>query len=207
MGHLVLKTAPTVYPVSRTEVKKQLEIAAAITYHDEHIDRLIKAATEEVQQRAGRTLLTTVWQWVMDKFPSGSKSIILPMPPLQYVVSITYLDTAGASQTFSSATGYKALTAREPGEVVLRYNQTWPETYDENDVVTVEYRAGYHASILPAAGEWIKQALLILVQAYWLRDHSQPFDRFTLAADRIIMAHRCGDEFCDYQRGDETDVA
>lgn len=201
MGHLVLKTAPTVYPVSRTEVKKQLEIAAAITYHDEHIDRLIKAATEEVQQRAGRTLLTTTWQWVTNGFPSGSKSFIIPMPPLKTVSSITYYDTDGASQTLSSSV-YKVLTAREPGEIALKYNQEWPETYDEPDVVTVEFTAGYHATTLPAAQEWIRHAILILAQAYWLRDNSQPFERFTTAADRIILANRCGDEFCDYLRGD-----
>jgi uncharacterized phiE125 gp8 family phage protein len=205
VGHLVLKTAPTVYPVTLTEVKTQLAVASAIAYHDAALERLIRAATEEVQQRSGRTLLTTTWQWVLDGFPSGSKSIYLPMPPLLAVSSVTYVDTDGDTQTLSGTTDYKALTSREPGEVALRYNQTWPETYDENDVVTVEYTAGYHATTLPARCEWIKQAILVLVQAYWLRDHSQPFDRFTLAADRVIMSHRCGDEFVDYLRGDETD--
>jgi uncharacterized phiE125 gp8 family phage protein len=196
MGALIVTVPPTTFPVSLAEAKKQVEVATAITHHDDHLTRLIKAATAEVESRTGRTILTTTYELHLDDFPSGSNPIILPRPPLQTVASVAYVDGNGDSQTLSTDV-YKVITSREPGEIVFKYGQTWPEVYDESDSITITYNGGYgdEEGDLPDVCEWIKEAILILVHAYWLRDHSQPFERFTLAADRIIEAHRVGDDF------------
>jgi uncharacterized phiE125 gp8 family phage protein len=185
--------------VSLAEAKKEVEVATAITYHDDHLTRLIKAATQQAMVRSGRQLLSCRFRLTIDAFPTGNGRIALPYPPLQSVDEIRYYDAAGVQQTLS-ADVYRVLTAREPGEICLQFGQSWPTVYDEPDAVEVEYTAGVAdtAAELEAEDEWYRQAILILVKAYWLRDHSQPYDAEIRAADLILEAHRCGDDFVQF---------
>jgi len=197
---LKLVTPPTEQPVTLDEAKKQVEIATSVEYHDDHLQRLIKAATEAAQVRAGRQILTATYRLTLDEFPAESDSrILVPMPPLQSVSSIAYLDSNGVSQTLAT-TYYRALTDREPGEIILRYGQTWPSTYDEPQAVTINYLAGIAdtAAELGDKDEWIKEAILLLVQAFWLRDFGQVNGKIFERVDQILEAHRCGDDFFQY---------
>jgi uncharacterized phiE125 gp8 family phage protein len=185
--------------VSLAEAKKQVEVAEAITYHDEHLTRLIKAATQQATVRSGRQLLATGYRLTIDGFPRGSDRISLPLPPLKSVESVKYYDANGEQQTLSEDV-YRVLAEREPGEICLRYGQTWPTVYDEPDAVEIEYTAGLAetADDFTLDDEWYRQAVLLLVQAFWLRDHNQTYDRILRAADLILEAHRCGDDFVEY---------
>ena len=185
--------------VSLSEAKKQVEVADAITYHDAHIERLILAATQQATVRSGRQLLQTGYRFTFDAFPYGTGRIPLPFPPLVSVESIKYYDIDGVQQTLDAGE-YRLLTAREPGEICLRYGKTWPDVYDEPDAVQVEYLAGVAALAedLGPEEEWFRQAILLLVQAFWLRDHDQQYERIMRAADLILEAHRCGDDFVVY---------
>jgi uncharacterized phiE125 gp8 family phage protein len=191
------ETAPLA--VSLAEAKKQVEVASAITYHDDHLTRLIKAATQQATERSGRQLLTSGYRLTIDAFPRGSGNIPLPFPPLRSVESVKYYDEDGDQQALSTDV-YRVLDAREPAEICLKHDQSWPSTYDEPDVVTIEYLAGVAdtAAELGPEDEWYRQAILLLVQAYWLRDHDQVYDRLLKAADSILEAHRCGDDFVPY---------
>jgi uncharacterized phiE125 gp8 family phage protein len=64
------------------------------------------------------------------------------MPPLQEVVSVQYLDGAGALQTLSADT-YKVSTHRRPGRVWLASGKSWPGTKDEREAVTITFKAGF----------------------------------------------------------------
>lgn len=187
--------------VSLTEAKKEVEVAEAITYHDADLTRLIKAATQQATVRSGRQLLTAGYRFVIDAFPLGRNTICLPFPPLQSVESIKYYDAAGDQQTLSTDV-YRVLTAREPAEICLKFGQAWPTVYDEPDAVEIEYLAGVAdtAEDLQPEDEWYKQAILLIVRAFWLRDHGQPYEAVMRAADLILEAHRCGDDFEEYGR-------
>ena len=201
MGYaLKLVTPPTEQPVTLDEAKKQVEIATSVEYHDDHLLRLIKSATEAAQVRAGLQILTATYRLTIDAFPAESDSrILVPMPPLQSVSSIAYLDSNGVSQTLAT-TYYRVLTDREPGEIILRYGQTWPSTYDEPQAVTINYLAGIADTTaeLCDKDEWIKEATLLLVQALWLRDFGQVNGKIFERVDQILEAHRCGDDFFQY---------
>lgn len=197
---LKLVTPPTEQPVTLDEAKKHVEIASGIEYHDEHLLRLIKAATEHAQVKAGRQILTATYRLTLDDFPSTDEGrITLPNPPLQSVSSITYSDANGATQTLAT-TVYKVLADSEPGQVCLKYGQDYPSVYDEPGSVAITYLCGEADTgyELGDAAEWIKQAILLLVQAYWLRDAGQPYDRVLTAAENILQSHRCGDDFVLY---------
>jgi uncharacterized phiE125 gp8 family phage protein len=197
---LKLVTPPTEQPVTLDEAKKQVEIASSVTYHDDHLLRLVKAATEQATVRSGRQMLTATWRLSLDDFPADR--ISLPMPPLQSVSSITYYDANGTQQTLAT-TYYKVLTDLEPGQVVLKWGQDWPTVYDEPGSVSITFLAGEAdtAYELGDRHEWFKQAVLLLVQAQWLRDFQQPYERIERAAEMILESHRCGDDFVKY--GDE----
>jgi len=141
-GFWKLKTggAPAVEPVTNAEVKRH--IAYADTDRDADIDAMIEAARTAIEENIGRALITSTWQLKLDEFPGGGADVMLPMPPLQSVTSITYTDVDGNSQTFAAAK-YVVDTFAEPARIALAADQTWPSTYGEINVVTVEFVAGF----------------------------------------------------------------
>lgn len=125
---------------------------------------LVRTAREMVETITRRALLTQTWDWVFDAFPSEN-TMVLPLPPLQSVTSITYVDTDGNSDTVSSA-DYIVDTDSEPGRIVLKTDSTWPATtLRAANGVTVRFVAGYGDAVTDVP--WpIQQALLLLV-GHW----------------------------------------
>ncbi len=131
---------PTEEPVSLEEAKAHARITDSNS--DGVIDSFIVVAREACEGFTGRGLLTQTRQLVLDRFVD-----IIPLPyaaPLQSVSSITYYDTNGALQTLATSV-YDVDTIVRPAEVVLKPNQTWPETQYEriNGAVTIEYIVGW----------------------------------------------------------------
>jgi len=158
---LVQVTAPTVEPVSLTEAKVHLRVD--ITDDDSLIAALIVAARQYVEVLTRRQLITATWDLVLDTWPDGD-TILVPLPPLQSVTSITYKDSADTVYTMP-AMDYIVDTAEEPGRIVLAYGKTWPSTilYPVG-AITIRFTAGYGDAL--AVPQAIKQAILLLV-GHW----------------------------------------
>ena len=137
-------TAATTAALTVAEVKTHLRISQTDDEEDDYIETLIEAATDCFEIHTNRQLITATWAYTMSEFPaSDSGYISLPYPPLQSISSITYYDTAGDSQTFSSDY-YQVDTTVEPGRVYLEPTYTWPNTeVDRRNAVTVTFKAGY----------------------------------------------------------------
>lgn len=160
--HLRLDTAGSpAAPVDATYVRTLRDVAVA------HLD-----GAEGV---LGRALLTQTWRLHLDQFPEGSwrgwerdlaeVAIVLPLPPLQSVTSISYVDADGQTQTLASSQ-YQVVNRRQrPSFVVEAVNGSgWPGTEDRPQAVTVTFVAGYGAAAdVPAP---IRQAILLLT-AQW----------------------------------------
>lgn len=113
------------------------------------IESLIGAAREIFEQETGRQLLTATWEMHLDRFPAGHDPIRIPRPPLAEVVSITYVDSAGATQTWSD-TEYtvRALTgtfARQ-GQITPKPDNQYPTTRAVPGAVTIRFTCGYGAA-------------------------------------------------------------
>lgn len=123
----------------------------------------------------GRALVTQTWVVKLPAFPCG-EIVSLPLPPLQSVSSITYLDSSGSSQTLS-ASKYDVVTGGQIGRgyVRLAYGQAWPSTYEHPEAVTVTFVAGYgsSASDVPAN---IRSAGLLLVEDLYRHRAAQSVD-------------------------------
>lgn len=143
---LTLVTAPTVNPVTNAEVYEHLRVpltgSPAAPVDESHITALISAAVGYVDAKngvLGRALVTQTWDMKLDRFPAV---ICVPLPPLQSVTSITYVDSNGDSQTLSSLL-YTVDTSTEPARIIPAYNESWPSTRGHIDDVTIRFVAGY----------------------------------------------------------------
>lgn len=129
---------------------------------DEVVQALVKAARKRVERGTELALLTQTVEVKVDGF-WGSCALELPMPPLQSVESIQYVDTAGVVQTLDPAT-YVVSTHRRPGRVWLAYGKSWPATRDVPEAVTVTFKAGFGdepADLLAAAPNLVHAVRLL----------------------------------------------
>ena len=201
MYGLVLNTAPTIEPVTLAEAKHQCGVAEELDHHDARLNSLIVAATRFVERAMGRQLINATWDLVLDRFPGGAEPILIPKSPLVSVTSITYLDTDGASQTWSSA-NYRVLTTKEPGHVALAYQIAYPALRGIESQVTVRFVAGYGATRLTVP-EPIKQCILLLV-GHWFKNREATITgtiqtTTELAVDSLIANYVVGEEFTCYE--------
>lgn len=165
---LYLVTAPTIEPITLPEAKAQCRVDTSD--EDALIAGLISAARQYAETYTHRALVTQTWDLKYDWFPCGP--IELPLPPAVSVTSITYLDTAGASQTWSSANyltefpvGPKASHAR----LTPAYGVSYPSTYSVMNAVTVRFVCGYGSTAalaLAAIPASIKAGIKLLV-SHW----------------------------------------
>ena len=135
-------TEPSIEPVTLAEMKLDLRIETACTADDALITSLIKAARQYCEDYEYRAYITQTITKKMNWLPF---EIILPKPNLLTVTSITYVDTAGDTQTLSSSL-YDVDTFREPGAITRAYNANYPSIRGDINGVTIVYTAGYGAT-------------------------------------------------------------
>lgn len=126
------------------------------TTGDPLISALISAARAAAEQELHRYLITQTLDAYFDSFPCVGRMVIgsrypeqIPnefrLPPLQSVTSITYVDTAGATQTLA-ADQYTVDTKSQPARITPAYGVSWPATREQANAVTVRFVAGYGAA-------------------------------------------------------------
>jgi uncharacterized phiE125 gp8 family phage protein len=125
----------------------------------------IQAATQFIEGQTGRQLITATREVWLDAFPtsvtnmpstwSGLGSglrVELPRPPLQRVISVTYVDGSGTEQVFTDGASPETpyFQAKTPTGVYARRGwvepiagQTWPSTQTSGGSVRIRYVAGY----------------------------------------------------------------
>lgn len=133
---------------------------------DTLIGEYITAATEMVDAEfgeLGRALITQRWQLTMPKFPTDSH-VVLPIPPVQQVFSVTYYDTDNVQQTFSTD-AYRLTLNTDRAYIDLVAGYSWPATYDRDDAVAIQYDTGFGdaGTDVPYG---IRQAVRMMV-AHW----------------------------------------
>jgi uncharacterized phiE125 gp8 family phage protein len=103
----------------------------------------------------------------LDQFPRSTRGRIeLPMPPLQSVTSVKYIDDTGSEATLAPS-DYVVETWHLKGRIRPAYGLVWPTARDEDSAVRIRFVAGYgSAADVPQP---IKHAILLLVGA-WFRD-------------------------------------
>lgn len=149
---LSLVTAVLAEPVSLAEVKAWCRVDSDMHADDALLTSLITAARQSIDGPdgwLGRALMKQTWDLKLDRFPAGWShvaqaydTIVVPLPPLISVTSLTYVDTAGTSTTLAT-TEYTVDTASEPARITPAYSKSWPSTRDVMHAVTVRIVCGY----------------------------------------------------------------
>lgn len=157
-GTLRVVTAPALEPVALEQAKEHLRVD--IANDDLLIGSLITTARQALEQELGRALITQTFDYVLDEFPADGV-IRLPRGPLQSVTSLTYIDSAGASQVWASS-NYVVDLYSDPPRLSLAPNKSWPTLQDRIAAVTVRCVAGYGLTPASVPGP-IQQAMLLVI--------------------------------------------
>lgn len=159
---LTLIEAPGEEPLTAAEVKARLSIGDELS--DDIADALITAARQTIDGAEGwlgRALVTQTWRGNFDHFPNCSIDgrIEIPLPPLQSIVGVSYIDSDGASIELAQDL-YQLVEGPRP-YIVPAYGESWPATRDVADAVSITFVAGYgDADDVP---EPIKSAIALMV--------------------------------------------
>lgn len=167
---LSLVTAPAAEPISTASAKTHLRVDTSAD--DTLIDDLVKAARRQVERITGRVLIDQTWDWKLDRFPAGK--LIVPLPPLSSVTSITYTDSNGDSQTWA-ASKYDVDAPVGPhaahGRIAPAYGEVYPTTRDEMNAVTVRFVAGYGTAGSNVPDDLIRAMHRIVADTYQDREN------------------------------------
>jgi len=137
MPGLTLVTAATTFPLELTDVKTALGIDTSDW--DDRIEQLIPQCTREIEVYTGKGFTTQTWQLVLDEF---SDEIELPRGPVTEITEFTYLDENEAEQSVG-ADVYTTDLVSDPQRIVLNPDQSWPDTTDRINAVSVTFSVGY----------------------------------------------------------------
>jgi uncharacterized phiE125 gp8 family phage protein len=193
-------SGPAVEPITVADAKRHCEIPQADAMHDAYLTALIAAAREHYERRTHRALINRTLALTLDKFPATNAPIYLPWAPVSSLTSITYTDTDGTTQTWSSA-NYALQKNMEPGRVVLAYNCLWPSIRVKAAGITVTYVAGYGAAASSVPQNAI-HAVRLLVR-HWFENRmpvniGNIVNELPQAFESLVEAARVPDDFLSY---------
>ena len=150
---IVVFTPPASEPITLAEAKMQCRVDH--DDEDELFVMLISAVRQHAETMLRRSLITQTLDAYFDYFPCE-----IGLQPLQSVTAITYVDTAGITQTLV-ADQYIVDAVSQPARITPTYGVSWPATRAQINAVKVRFVAGYG---LPAAvPQCIKNWMLIRV--------------------------------------------
>lgn len=151
-------------PVTLTEAKTHLEVTG--TSKDTYITMLISVARRLCESYSGLSLCTQQRKIILDYFHECD--ILIPYGPIQSIDSFTYVDTDGATQTLVEGTDFYLDSHSDIARVIPIADgevDSWPDTLNRINAVTIEYTAGYDDVSGTPTPEQIKQAMLLQIGA------------------------------------------
>lgn len=166
-GDAIRIVPPAALPISLAELKAQTRV----NFADEDALMLgyIRAAVEMCENFTGLGFITQTWTQTFSSFPTTSTgALLLRRRPLQEILSVNYLDGAGAD-TVLGTTIYRAAgigADRSPSSIWLSDGSSWPTILPSTlEAVTVTYTVGFgdDHNFVP---ELIRQAVM-MAAATW----------------------------------------
>lgn len=174
-GSLVVVTPPVGEPIGLVDTKAWARITGV--QDDDLLGQLITTARQHFDGPWAwfqRALFTQTWDYFLPSFPIDFDEpdcdyligIRVPLPPLQSVTSVKYLDVDGVLQTIS-ASDYVVDTARQPGRITPAPGKAWPTVRATTNAVTIRFVAGYGAKVTDVPQDiraWLRQAVAFLYE-------------------------------------------
>ena len=127
----------------------------------------LAAAAAAAEHELSRALVNQTWEAVFDAFPAGG--IRLNRPRVQSVVSISYIDAAGAGALMEPE-DYVLDAVQMPGYVLPAAGKAWPATYPTANAVRVRFVCGYGPTGASVPATVIQWMLMHIGTAYRNRE-------------------------------------
>lgn len=170
MAKLTLVTGPATTVITADDLKTHSRIS--FPDEDDYLRQLLDIAETAAEDNTWRRLLTQTWDQKFDRF---ANPLTLRNPPVQSITSVTYVDTAGVTQTLSTDI-YEQGEDHEIGTVRLKSDQQWPTVQSHQDVVTVRFVAGYGDDTEDVPVK-IRHAIRLHATHHWRNREGQPMPR------------------------------
>lgn len=149
---LVRTVAPTEAVLSLAEAYAQLRLDTTGSPPTHPDDALIAAAIDAIAADMdagtgwlGRALAPQTWRLGLKQFPTYC--IHIPFPPFIELVSVTYTDTDGNTQTLVEGTDFRIVLGSRTGDdamLIPMFNADWPtDVRDDFDSIQITFRCGY----------------------------------------------------------------
>lgn len=153
-------SSPAEEPLTLGEAKLHLRMDHDAD--DTLIAGLIVVAREHAEAFCRRPFVSRNYQATFSKFPGRGLPLVLPVPGVSAVSTVTYADTTNATVSMVAGTDYRLVRGPTHHTLELPPNLTyWPLTALRGDAVTVSYTAGYgFAADVPRG---VRAAMLLLV--------------------------------------------
>ena len=129
-------------PLTLARAKAHLRVSG--TREDDEIEGYIAAATAQVEEEIGRSLIVRTYRAHFPGFPDGSL-LQLPRPPIVAAgMAVDLISDAGSATSWMPLMSWRAI-AGDGGGVQLRRGKAWPavDTLDPVWPVRVSFKAGY----------------------------------------------------------------
>lgn len=158
---LNLITAPVLEPLTAAEVYGHLRIVED-NAEKAYAAALIPAARQWAESRNGMAVLSQTWEMTLDEWWSGVLNV--PLPPLQSIVSIKYIDQQGVEQTLTPSL-YGVITGFPCGQVYWVDGVFPPSNRTVPGGIKIRFIAG--SSLVADVPTTIRQALLLLIGVWF----------------------------------------
>jgi uncharacterized phiE125 gp8 family phage protein len=191
---LSLVTPVTAEPLTLDEAKAQCKVE--VTTDDDLFLGLIAAARQFCEAFTHRALPPQTWDLgLCGGFPCGA--IEVPRPPVTAIVSVTYVDGNGITQTLTPTTQYVTILPAGPmampARIMPAYGVAWPTTRCIDNAVTVRFTAGYTSDTNPTP-DAMKLAMKMLI-GHWYANReavvlSGLSQTVSLAAESLLWPYK-----------------
>lgn len=151
-------------PIELSEMKAHLYIVGGDD--DTELTNKILEVQSVCENFTHRSFLNATYEYAIDSFPTDSRIIYLPRPPVVSVSKVEYYDTDGVLQEMD-ITDFFIDTRNEPSKLVLKPSRSFPLTEDGRpNAVIITFVAGYGATHASLPRD-LKTAIKLLVASNW----------------------------------------
>lgn len=171
---------PTAEAVTLADAKVQTRYDG--TANDGALNLFLAGAIAHVESYCGTPLAARTVTVKCDRFEDFIK---FPIVPLGQVTSISYVDSAGTTQTLSTSV-YDVRTDGLTASIALKDGQSWPSKQARSRI-TVTAQVGY--SEIPAD---VRHAILLMVGHFDINREAVTQEMFALpmGVDALLANHR-----------------
>lgn len=158
----IANNTATIYTDNIADASLGVAAPSVNTTTDWLISMFIKAARMAAERITRRALVTQTWDMFLTGFPGWE--MYIPKPKTQSIVSISYVDSNGVTQTLA-IDQYLVDTKSEPARITPAFGLIWPVTRWQNNAVTVRFTSGY--GVAADVPDGIKSWMLMRIKTLW----------------------------------------